>query len=1245
MVPFYNNADVLGDCLASIAAQTFRDLEVIMVDDGSTDDGARVARERAAADPRFTLLQVPNGGPGRARNLGVERATGEFLAFVDGDDMLPQHAYETLLHTLESSGSDFVSGAVQRIGTAGVHSSGLHERAIKGRKIGTHVTRSPELLYDISVWNKLFRKSFWDAHGLHYPEGMVWEDLQLMTRAHVLARAVDVIGDHVYYWRERAAGEFSITQNRADIGNLRDRISALLAIDAFLRERAPARTARAHQRKALVNDLWLYVRDLGRVSEEYLAEYFDLANRYLGTIPRRVLRGLPATHKLAYHLTRRRLDRELLGYLAWLLDQPVTTVGVVRRFGRLRADLPYRGDRALRIPGSVYRPHWRDLDPFVQVESVGWQRGNLVIAGLAYVPSIDIGKRRYTNKIVILRPRARFRPPIVSLATSSRHPRATVLSGQECYDYTWAGFRCEISSRWFRVAGRWLTGDWDCFILVRGHGVWRPARLHSPALGSAGRPGVLEPRPGLQVRPTWVGRHLHVGVLRTPARLAGYEHVGGALRLRIALDQVGGGARVPGGGGAPVPAGGGPGPAVGGPALGGGGAPAPAPAAAELVLARHGGRATRSFPAIVTGDGAGRAEVRGEVPLDALPAPPEQPGPVAAGPGHGDDGAHWDLYVKPVGQGRVPVTFPEDVPEARYRARPGPGLARAPAGEGGPAAGGGGPTTAGSAPAAGGGPAAVLGWREVAVERARYGTVVLAEREPRAVIESHAWDGAGALSLRGSYLGPFGGALDLVLHCPDASVAHVLPCDVDGERFSVRIEPGAMPTFGRPLPLADGPWDLYARGAGGWLTRAVYEHSRLAGISHRKVAVGAKLYAFTTAGYDAPVITAEPRLRLSEQGNFNRRVLRRAFYPIQARRPLRDAVLFVSWKGKLCSDNPRGIAEELRRRGDDREHIWVVTDYAAEVPPGARAVLSGTEEYFEALARCRYVVSNDDMQPEFRKRDGQVYLQTWHGTPLKKIGFDIGKPQFASGAAYLHHLANDVAKWDLLLSQNPFSTPILRRAFRFGGEICEYGYPRNDALTREPERAAQIRARLGIPDGKRVVLYAPTWRDNQYYASGRYRFDLRLDLDRAARVLGPGDVLLIRGHHHLANDVRSESRHGLARNVTGYPDITDLFLITDVLITDYSSVMFDFAVTGRPMLFFTYDLAAYRDKLRGFCFDFEAEAPGPLLTSSDEVLAALADTHGAVASYRNSYRAFAAKYCPLDDGKAGARVCDRLFQG
>jgi CDP-glycerol glycerophosphotransferase len=222
----------------------------------------------------------------------------------------------------------------------------------------------------------------------------------------------------------------------------------------------------------------------------------------------------------------------------------------------------------------------------------------------------------------------------------------------------------------------------------------------------------------------------------------------------------------------------------------------------------------------------------------------------------------------------------------------------------------------------------------------------------------------------------------------------------------------------------------------------------------------------------------------------------------------------------------------------------------------------------------------------------------------------------------------------------------MRRAFNYDGEICEYGYPRNDLLSRgdTAELAARVRDRLGLPAGKRVVLYAPTWRDNQVYANGRsYRFDMRLDLERAWRELGQDHVFLIRGHHHMADDVPGGMRDGFAFNVTAYPDITELFLVADVLLTDYSSAMFDYAVTGRPIVFFTYDLAEYRDNLRGFYFDFEAEAPGPLLATSAEVIGALQDIEGVTAAYRDAYQRFAARFCSLDDGKAAARVCDRLF--
>jgi CDP-glycerol glycerophosphotransferase len=231
----------------------------------------------------------------------------------------------------------------------------------------------------------------------------------------------------------------------------------------------------------------------------------------------------------------------------------------------------------------------------------------------------------------------------------------------------------------------------------------------------------------------------------------------------------------------------------------------------------------------------------------------------------------------------------------------------------------------------------------------------------------------------------------------------------------------------------------------------------------------------------------------------------------------------------------------------------------------------------------------------------------------------------------------------------------MRRAFRFTGEICETGYPRNDALVAaaaasgngsmrdaDPGSAA-IRQRLGLRPGLKVAMYVPTWRDNQHDEAGRYLLDFRLDLAAAADRLAGEWVLLIRGHHLMAGGIQAAAIPGFTIDVTGYPDVGDLLRITDALITDYSSVMFDFAPTGRPMLFFTYDLESYRDKLRGFYFDFESEAPGPLLATSDQVVAAVADIDSVAAKYAAAHSAFTARFCPLDDGKASARACDRIF--
>jgi CDP-glycerol glycerophosphotransferase len=1176
VVAFFNNEDDLADCLDSIAAQSFTDLEVIMVDDGSTDGSAAIARAQAAADPRFTLIQPGHGGPGGARNRGVEQARGEFLAFVDGDDMLPANAYELFLQTLDSTGSDFASGAVLRIGPKGINPSALHALAIKGRQRRTQITKTPRLLYDVSVWNKLFRRRFWDSHQLSFPENVVWEDIRLMTKAHVLATAVDVIPDIVYYWRERAQGGLSITQSRGSIANLRDRMTALDDIDEFIAAHSTSQLLRAHQRKALKNDLWLYVQDLHKVTEAYRVEFTDLVNGYLDHVGRRVLRSLPATHKLAYYLVRIRARPQLAELAAWMMDQPVRQVPMVRRRGRLQADLPFRKNSPVPVPARVFRPHWRDLDPYMQVDDISWTSGpseRLVVTGRANVPSVDVARRRNTTKLVLLRAPGR-RLPVVVRARSVFNPEATALSEQERYNYDWSGFRFLLSPRRFRG-----TGEWQAYMLVRGHGVWRPARVHTPVPGPAERPEPRQAGPGLRFGARWAGLGLNVAVWRLGAFVSGHAWHDAAPGVEAGRPE-GPGVEIE----VEVP-----------------GRAGPAPAA-ELILVRNRGAATRTFPAAAAGGGRFRALV----PLSDLAGA----GDVADRVGRviGDDGMVWDAYLKLAGRPRVRVAWPDGMAESRH----------------------------------------LFGRREAVVGRSRYGDLVMAERTPRPVIDEHEWQPGGRLVLRGSFLGA-PGAYQVLLRRIGSSDAHVIGFGRDGERFSIEADLDRLPFFGSAIPLRDGEWKLYVRPVGGGpdaLAELSYDHDRLGDVSGERVAAGHKWYRLIVTGQDDPMLTAEPRLRRVEQGNFAQRALRRGFYPAMTRTPVLDQILFISWKGKQCGDNPLGIAEELRRRGDKREQLWAVTDWSVPVPDGGTAVLRGTQEYYEALARSKYLVSNDDMQAPFRKRTGQIYLQTWHGTPLKRIGFDISNPQFISGTAYFDHLANDIAQWDLLLSPNPFSTPIMRHAFRYDGEIGEYGYPRNDLLRRgdTAELAARVRDRLGLPAGKRVILYAPTWRDNQVYANGRrYRFDMRLDLERAWRELGPDYVFLIRGHHHMADDVPAGMRDGFAVNVTAYPDITELYLVADVLLTDYSSAMFDYAVTGRPIVFFTYDLAEYRDNLRGFYFDFEAEAPGPLLATSAEVIAALSDIDAVAASYRDSYQQFVARFCPLDDGKASARVCDRLF--
>ena len=361
-------------------------------------------------------------------------------------------------------------------------------------------------------------------------------------------------------------------------------------------------------------------------------------------------------------------------------------------------------------------------------------------------------------------------------------------------------------------------------------------------------------------------------------------------------------------------------------------------------------------------------------------------------------------------------------------------------------------------------------------------------------------------------------------------------------------------------------------------------------------------------------------------------------------------VIFESFSGKQYSCNPRAIYEYLVEHDYDLEMIWSVEEANAESlrKRGIPTVRRFSFRWFYLMARAKYWVTNSRMSLWIPKPAHTVYVQTWHGTPLKKLAGDMDEVYMpgTNTLSYKENFYKEAAKWDYLISPNRYSSDIFKRAFGFKKNMIESGYPRNDRLHLDnaQDHIDSIKKIYGIPVEKKVVLYAPTWRDDEFYQAGKYKHELKLDLDMLKREIGDEYVIILRMHYLIAEQFDLSRYEGFAFDLSVGVDVNDLYLMSDVLITDYSSVFFDFANLRRPIIFFTYDLASYRDKLRGFYFDLEVEAPGPVVTTSAEVLQAIQTFENeGFGAFEERYNDFYNTYCYLEGGSATKKVVDQIF--
>jgi CDP-glycerol glycerophosphotransferase len=344
------------------------------------------------------------------------------------------------------------------------------------------------------------------------------------------------------------------------------------------------------------------------------------------------------------------------------------------------------------------------------------------------------------------------------------------------------------------------------------------------------------------------------------------------------------------------------------------------------------------------------------------------------------------------------------------------------------------------------------------------------------------------------------------------------------------------------------------------------------------------------------------------------------------------------YRGYSC--NPRAIYERARELVPDLRGVWVVNADAADtMPAGVEYVVPGTREYFDLIARARYFVNNVNFPNHLVKRDGAVHVMTHHGTPVKRMGFDLVDKPGADSRVGFAGLLRRCARWDFSVTQNAFTTVEWERAFPTRYETLEVGYPRNDVLaTATDEDVRRIRAELGIEPERQVVLYAPTHRE--YLPD----YTPMLDLAALADGLGPDYVVMARLHYLYGEEPHLRELHseGRIRDVAAHPSIEELCLAADVLITDYSSIMFDYGVLDRPIVIHAPDWEEYRSR-RGTYFDLVAEPPGVVTATDKELIDSFRSGTVFDEEARQRRAAFRARFCYLDDGRAAERVVRRVW--
>ncbi|MCI8453774.1 MAG: glycosyltransferase [Lachnospiraceae bacterium] len=1146
IVPIYNVEEYLRACLESLLKQGTPRLEVLMVDDGSTDHSGEIAKEYADRYPNFTYYRIENGGLGHARNYGMQYARGKYIAFVDSDDVVVGKTYEKMFILAERDKSELTICNAIRFNSKKYWNSGLHRKIFNHAiKTKTHITRSPELIYDAAAWNKLILREFYLKRGFRFPENILYEDIPVTIPMHFFAKQVSILHCMGYLWRVRDGATASITQTAANMQNVMDRIRILEILDEFF-EREVSRTEnadlwKAKQKKALDNDLMVFLNKCPSVPHEQAAEMLTRIKEYIDKAIDPALFGeLSLINRQKYEYVKR---KDVAGLTVLCEhEHAYSEAPVVERDGRLLTELPAAlyPVKERDITQEMMSAEVRKYIDSMQIKNTGI----ITLRGHIYKRRINLcDTSEQEVQAFLFHELSGERIPVEireDPAKELTENMGSVVNPEDgkvsSYKYDGAGFRVIIDIKRPELS---YVPDGCYKLLIRYKNRFSQGEVF---LGGCGQTILNDCKNAATVGGNCLAtvkfsylRELEIHLRRQEVFFVGMRAE--KKELHCLLDHP------------------------------------------------------------VAGLWAAAATTKEEIPFQ---------------------GSGLDFFI---GKDALKPDKEYTIQIEREDGEKTPLCCR-------------------------GRKMEIYETEEMACIASSVRTCTMRLRVPAHMTRILAFHRKGnRILLRTRAVGRTNA---IALEGEESAVLCVE--DRIAERDVVLSQ-------GR-LCQADGraEWDFQIDFDDPKLQKDFYQSIREIYIKYRlpgQKPLRERLYSQEFYSERFLFDTLEIRLyrgnagtarlglkqlwREQENSASKRKLLILQEYPRYRKAKIHPRrILFESMWGAKYSCNPRALYEYIDKYYPQYECIWSLNDPRMPINGRGKRVRRGSWEYWYYMATAKYFVSNVNFQTEYVKREGQIEIQTMHGTPLKTLGLDVAK-DFPTEQSRQRYIEKN-RRWNYLIVQGRFMEERAESIFAYTGKILPTGYPRTDGMFKETEAEQKaLKAALGLPEDKKIILYAPTWRVKN-------RFDMRLDLKRMCQELAGEYILLVRIHHLAAAGYKVPADRTFIFDLTSYSSIEGLYQISDILITDYSSVMFDYALLDKPMLFFTYDLEEYRDQLRGMYVDLEREAPGPLVQTTDEVVAEIRKIEKGESVYQERARRFKEKFLGYECADSCRQVTDLVLK-